>query len=363
MRKLLVIVGTRPNFVKVTQFKRVAAERGDFTIELLHTGQHSDAAMSTAFFEQFGLQCDHVLAVPDGSPAARLGRMISSIEPVVRMSAPDAVVVVGDVDSTLAGALAANKLGVPLVHVESGLRNGDLGMPEEVNRILTDRIAQHCFTTEPSGQENLLKEGITADRIHHVGNTMIDALVAFADRIEACDVSHLLGPAREGHVLVTLHRPANVDTREGLLRTIELIEQLAQDRRIVFPVHPRTMSSMERFSLDGKLGRIADLVSAPPLSYFEFQKLIASSAFVVTDSGGVQEETTWRGIPCLTLRPSTERPITITEGTNELVTFDHAELSAVLRRIREGSFKKGKVPALWDGRATERIFDVLNRVL
>lgn len=363
MRKLLVVVGTRPNFVKVTQFKGVAAERGDFTIELLHTGQHSDAAMSTAFFEQFGLQPDHMLAVPDGSPAARLGRMIASMEPIVRTSAPEAVVVVGDVDSTLAGALTANKLGVPLVHVESGLRNGDFSMPEEVNRVLTDRIAQHCFTTEASGRDNLLREGIAADRIHHVGNTMIDTLVAFADRIEACDVSRFLGTAREGHVLVTLHRPVNVDTREGLLRTIELIEQLAQNRRVVFPVHPRTQSSLERFGLDAVLGRITGLVIAPPLNYFEFQKLIAMSDLVVTDSGGVQEETTWRRIPCLTLRPSTERPITISEGTNELIGFDHVQVAAALRRIREGSFKKGKVPALWDGRATERIFDVLNRVL
>ena len=361
MRKLMVVVGTRPNFMKVTRFKEVARAYPDIDVELVHTGQHTDARMSTVFFEQFGMVPDHFLTVPNGTPAARLGYLISALEPVVRASDPAALVVVGDVDSTLAAALVANKLGVPVLHVEAGLRNGDLTMPEEVNRILTDRIAQHCFTTEPSGRENLLKEGVPADRIHFVGNTMIDTLVAFEDRIGARDVQHLMGSMHQKFALVTIHRPVNVDTREALTRTIDLLRDLTRDHRVIFPVHPRTMNNLQRFDLDETLTAIAGLVITPPLDYFEFQKLVSISSFVITDSGGVQEETTWRGIPCLTLRPSTERPITISEGTNELITFDTA--AAAIARIGDGTFKKGRVPDLWDGKATERIFGILHRVL
>ncbi len=361
MRKLMVVVGTRPNFMKVTRFKEVARAYADIDVELVHTGQHTDARMSTVFFEQFGLVPDHFLSVPNGTPAARLGYLISALDPVVRASKPAALVVVGDVDSTLAAALVANKLGVPLMHVESGLRNGDLTMPEEVNRILTDRIAQHCFTTEPSGRENLLKEGVPNDRIHFVGNTMIDTLVAFEDRIITREVQHFMGPDREKLALVTIHRPANVDTRRSLSRTIDLLALVAQDHRVIFPVHPRTMANLERFGLADKLSGIDGLMITPPLDYFEFQKLVSISSFVITDSGGVQEETTWRGIPCLTLRPSTERPITVSQGTNELITFDTP--AEAIARIGSGSFKKGRVPDLWDGRATERIFGIFDRVL
>lgn len=361
MKRLLVVVGTRPNFVKVARFKPVAKEHGDFHVELVHTGQHAEERMSEVFFEQFGLRPDHRLMIPDGTPAARMGSMISALEPVARAGHPNAIVVVGDVDSTLAGALVANKLGITLAHVEAGLRNGDLSMPEEVNRILTDRIANYCFTTEPSGRENLLKEGVAADRIHHVGNTMIDTLVTCEERIASSDVARFTGEERAGLVLVTIHRPANVDTREGLVRVIELLAHLAREHRVVFPVHPRTMNNLKRVGLDAALGGMEGLTITPPLSYFEFQNILTKSAFVVTDSGGVQEETTWLGIPCLTLRPSTERPITITEGTNELVAFETA--AEVVARIDKGSFKKGRVPDLWDGRATERIFDVLKSVL
>lgn len=363
MKKLLVVVGTRPNFVKVTRFKEVARARGDFAVELVHTGQHTDARMSTVFFEQFGMIPDHMLTIPDGSPAARLGHLLVALEPVMRSSAPDAVVVVGDVDSTLAAALAADRLHIPLVHVESGLRNGDMTMPEEVNRILTDRIADHCFTTEPSGMENLLREGKSRERIHPVGNTMIDTLVAYEDRIAASPVLSELKLEEQGHVLVTIHRPVNVDTKEALERMIDLVALVAKQNKVVFPVHPRTMSNLESFALDGRLRDLAGLIIAPPADYFAFQRLITTSALVITDSGGVQEETTYRGIPCLTLRANTERPVTILEGTNELITFDLAAVADAIARIRSGAFKRGRVPALWDGHATERVFDILSRVL
>ncbi|HRH36938.1 MAG TPA: UDP-N-acetylglucosamine 2-epimerase (non-hydrolyzing) [Flavobacteriales bacterium] len=360
MKKLLVVVGTRPNFVKVTRFKSVAALRGDMKVELVHTGQHTDARMTDVFFEQFGMQPDHVLTIADGGGASRLGQMLIGLEPLMLRTRPDAVVVVGDVDSTLAGALAANRCGIPLFHVEAGLRNGDMRMPEEVNRILTDRVADHCFTTEPSGAENLLGEGKSQACIHFVGNTMIDTLAHYRDRIDATDVGTTTSG---GHALVTIHRPANVDTKEALGRVIEMLAVVASYRPVVFPVHPRTLARLKDFGLDASLRAIAGITILPSADYFTFQKLIASSACVVTDSGGVQEETTYSGVPCLTLRPNTERPITITEGTNELLPFSSAAVRDAMQHIADGTFKKGCVPRGWDGMATERVLDVIARVL
>lgn len=363
MRKLLVVVGTRPNFMKVTQFRRIAQERGDFTVEFVHTGQHNDTRMSTLFFEQFGLVPDHLLEIPGGASEDRIARIMLALDPVLRTSAPTAVVVVGDVDSTLAAAIAANKAGFPLVHVEAGLRNWDKTMPEEMNRVLTDRIADHCLITEASARLNLLKEGTTERDIHFVGNTMIDTMVAFEDRIAASTVLDDLRLGTGGHVLMTIHRPATVDDKDRLVELVELVALVASDHRVVFPIHPRTVNNLENYGLMARLRELPGLVLCDPLGYFAFQRLIATSAFVITDSGGIQEETTYRGVPCLTLRPNTERPVTVTEGTNELITFDHEELRGTIARIRYGSFKKGRVPQFWDGRATERVFEVLNNVL
>lgn len=363
MKKVLVVVGTRPNFMKVTRLKQVAAEAGGIAIDLVHTGQHADARMSAVFFEQFGLRPDHFLDVPEGSPAARLGAMIAGIERVIRETAPTAVMVVGDVDSTLAGALAANKLRVPLVHLESGLRSRDMGMPEEVNRILTDRLADVLLTTEPSGRANLLAEGVPEERITLVGNTMIDTLVAFDGPISASAVLERLDVGRGGHALITMHRPNNVDERAALSKVVDLVLAVARRRPVVFPVHPRTRQHLERYGLLEPLMAAGTIRLCEPLGYFDFQRLVATSGVVVTDSGGVQEETTFRRIPCLTLRPSTERPITITEGTNELITFDPTVVSNALDRIDAGTFKKGAVPHLWDGFATERVVAALKRAL
>lgn len=363
MKRILTIVGTRPNFMKVTRLKEVAQRHGGIQVELVHTGQHTDDRMSTVFFDQFGLRPDRVLSIPNGTPAARMGHLILALEPVLRESAPDAVMVVGDVDSTLAGAVAANKLGLPIVHLESGLRSGDMGMPEEVNRILTDRITTTCLVTEPSGEENLIREGTPAASIHRVGNTMIDTLVAFDDRIKRSSILEDLGLRTGGHALLTIHRPANVDAPEPLARVIELIALVAREHHVVFPIHPRTMANAQRFGLHDRLTKLPQVTLCEPLGYFDFQRLVATSAVVITDSGGVQEETTFRGIPCLTLRPSTERPVTVTEGTNTLITFDLDRLGATLASIRAGAYKRGAVPRLWDGHATERVIDVLHRVL
>lgn len=359
----MVVVGTRPNFIKVTRIKKVAAERGDWQVQLVHTGQHFDARMSTVFFDQFGLVPDRWLEIPKGSPNTQMAHIMLGLEGLITADRPDLMMVVGDVNSTLAAALTANKCGVPLAHLESGLRSRDPGMPEEINRILTDRITDIFLVTEPSGESNLLNEGVAKERIHFTGNTMIDTLVAFEDRIQASPVLKDLGLAEGGHVLMTIHRPATVDDKEELGKLVELVAEVAKDHPVVFPVHPRTTANLERFGLHGKLVAIKNLILGGPMDYFAFQKLIATSAFVITDSGGIQEETTHRQVPCLTLRPNTERPVTITEGTNELITFDLDALRDAIGRIHSGSFKKGRIPHLWDGHATERVFDALERAL
>ncbi len=248
MKRLLAVVGTRPNFIKVTRLKQVARDRGGIEVRLLHTGQHADARMSAVFFEEFGLAPDERLEVPECSAAARMGRLMLALEPAMRAARPDAVLVVGDVDSTLAAAITANKLGLPLAHLESGLRSGDREMPEELNRILTDRITDLLLVTEPSGAENLIREGISEDRIHQVGNAMIDTLVAFDDRIQSSNVLERLGLGTGGHALITIHRPSNVDSTESLARVVDLIAAIAETCKAVFPIHPRTLRGLERIA-------------------------------------------------------------------------------------------------------------------
>ncbi|HQW06384.1 MAG: UDP-N-acetylglucosamine 2-epimerase (non-hydrolyzing) [Flavobacteriales bacterium] len=362
MKILLVVVGARPNFMKVARFREVAAIRGDFGIEVVHTGQQSDDRMTTVFLDQFQIEPDHWLGIGPGDPHEQIAHIMLGLGPVIKQVAPVGMVVVGDVTSTLAAALTANKMGIPLIHLESGLRSGDLRMPEEVNRILTDRITDHFLITEPSAREHLLNEGTPPERIHFVGNTMIDTLVAFQDRIATDPILATQG-WEGGHALITMHRPAAVDDPVAANRTVDMIEAVAKRHRSIFPIHPRTRSRLQANGLLDRLSSIPNLHLASPLDYFAFQRVLATSTFVVTDSGGVQEETTYRGIPCLTLRPNTERPITLEIGTNELVPFDVASLNAAMTRIMDGSFKKGRCPELWDGHATERVFEVLSRTL
>ena len=363
MKKLLIVIGARPNFMKVARFKEVAAERGNWEVVLVHTGQHLDDRMSTIFFQQLGMVPDHSLGIHADTPNSRIASMMLALEPVLVKERPDVMMVVGDVDSTLAAALTANKVGIPLVHLESGLRSRDRGMPEEFNRIVTDRLADQLFVTELSGRENLLAEGTRSDSIHLVGNTMIDSLVAYDELVRTNDILERSGLVSGTYALMTMHRPATVDDPKELEKMISLIEVAAKDRTVVFSVHPRTRTNMERFGSFDRLERIKGLQLHGPLDYFAFQKLIAHSEVVITDSGGIQEETTFRRVPCLTLRPNTERPITVTEGSNELVPFDRDALAEALNRIRDERFKESKIPHLWDGHATERVFDVLDRML
>ena len=359
MKNLLIVVGTRPNFIKITQFPKVVSRYPDINLKILHTGQHQDENMSNVFFRQFDFEPDAYLELKTTTPISNIGEIIIGIEKYVNKFTPDLIMVVGDVNSTLAGAIAANKLGIPLAHLESGLRSGDRSMPEEINRILTDQVTDHFFVTEQSGIDHIRKEQLPG-KIHFVGNMMIDTLVAFDDHISKSRILHKLGVDRKGYSLMTMHRPATVDNKDGLETLISLIDDITKINTVVFPIHPRTTKNLKNFGLWERMERMSNLILTEPLDYFAFQKLIADSKFVITDSGGIQEETTFRGVPCLTLRPGTERPSTVEMGTNYLVPFDASEIMDHISTIDKGTFKKGEIPPLWDGRATERIVKILN---
>lgn len=362
-KKLLIVVGTRPNFIKVTQFRKQCELQGGIDLVIVHTGQHYDEKMSGVFFQQFNLLPDIFLNVGQGSPTEQIANIMVGLEAEMMKEKPDMVMVVGDVNSTMAAAITANKLHIPIAHLESGLRSGDRGMPEEINRIITDRITNCFFITEQSGWDHLIREGQEEEKMHFVGNTMIDTIVAFEEEIEKSNVLEQCSLEKDGFVLMTMHRPATVDHPKELEKLLSLMEMVTQKLNLVFPIHPRTVKNIEKFGLKGRLNDIAGLVMTEPMGYFSFQKLIKYARFILTDSGGIQEESTFRKVPCLTLRPNTERPSTITLGTNELVTFDLGILKEKIDQIHDGGFKQGEVPPKWDGRATERIVGILKDIL
>jgi UDP-N-acetylglucosamine 2-epimerase (non-hydrolysing) len=360
-KKLLIVVGTRPNFIKVTRFKSVAA--GRLNIQLLHTGQHYDRTMSGVFFEQFGLIPDCFLNITAGSANTQMAEIMKGLEEVIAGARPDMIMVVGDVNSTLAGALTANKLGIPLAHLESGLRSFDRSMPEEVNRILTDEITDHFFITEESGTTNLVRESKDPKKLHFVGNTMIDTLVAYREQIDKAAAIERLGLKSDRFSLMTIHRPATVDSEQGLKKLLDLIQAVGDKQKIVFPVHPRTVSNLKRFGLELRFRNLKGLIICDPMDYFSFQQMVSRCSYILTDSGGIQEESTFLGKPCLTLRPNTERPSTVEVGTNTLLPFDNEKILNTINAIEEGWYKKGSIPEKWDGRATERIVDILEQIL
>lgn len=355
--KILNIVGARPNFMKVAPIHRRLNAHDRFTSGIVHTGQHYDQEMSDIFFEQLGLpRPDEYLGVGSGDHADQTAEIMKAFKTVVETEAPDLVVVVGDVNSTVACSLVATKRQIPVVHVEAGLRSGDRSMPEEVNRIVTDRIADLLFVTEQSGVDNLRSEGVSDDKIAFVGNVMIDALVRFREKAAQTPIVDDLGLEEGNYVVMTMHRPSNVDEKDQLEVVLQTIQQICEDRSLVFPMHPRTKARIEEFGLDEELSRIDGLQVLPPQGYLEFLALMDQAGAVVTDSGGIQEETTFLGVPCITLRPNTERPVTIREGTNELMELNPG---AVSQRVveRMGNRMNGQTPELWDGRTSERIVE------
>jgi UDP-N-acetylglucosamine 2-epimerase (non-hydrolysing) len=358
--RVLLVVGARPNFMKIAPIVR-ELERDPTTFDwrLVHTGQHYDAAMSEVFFEQLGIPRPHVdLGVGSGSHAQQTAAIIAAFEPIVLDWKPDLLVVVGDVNSTIACALVAAKLDVRIAHVEAGLRSFDREMPEEINRILTDRISDLLFVTEQSGIDNLTAEGVDPATIHFVGNVMIDTLLTHAATARQRNVPARFGLTPRHYGVLTLHRPSNVDHDATFARLLEALDVISRDLPLVFPVHPRTRPVLERSTAaqivigDGRL-RLLE-----PLGYLDFLGLTANSAVVVTDSGDIQEETTVLGIPCLTLRESTERPVTTTEGTNRLVGTDPERILAGWRDILAGE-RQASIPLFWDGLAATRIVEVL----
>ncbi len=353
--RILYVVGTRPNFVKTAPvIGAMRARHPEGRHAIVHTGQHYDRLMSEVFLEELGVPApDHMLEVGSGTHATQTARTMERLEPVLAEERPDLVVVPGDVNSTLAAALTAAKMGIPIAHIESGLRSFDMTMPEEVNRIVTDRFARHLFLHSDEATENLRAEGIPEERMHMVGNTMIDTLVALEDRFRAAGAAARLGVEPGSYALVTLHRPALVDG-ELLAETVEQLASLAREMPVVFPVHPRTRKMMEGVRADHP-----GLLLSEPLGYLEFLSLLADAGAVLTDSGGIQEETTYLGIPCFTLRANTERPVTIRAGTNTLLGLDPAAIAGIPAALAARGDAPSQPPPLWDGKASERVADVL----
>lgn len=358
--KILSIVGARPNFMKVAPLHRAFSQAG-IESKIVHTGQHYDAKMSDVFFKQLELpKPDYYLGIGGGTHTQQTARIMLEFEPVLQAEKPDAVLVVGDVNSTIACALVAVKVHIPVVHVEAGLRSGDRRMPEEINRILTDSISDYLFVTEQAGMDNLASEGVPAEKVHFVGNVMIDSLVHYREAAARLSLLKDMNIEPRTYALVTMHRPANVDHEAGLRSILDIVRNTAAVRTVLFPIHPRTLNNMTRFGLKEELEAIPNVRIIEPQGYLEFLHLMDNACMVITDSGGIQEETTYLKVPCLTFRDSTERPVTVELGTNQLLNdLDPQTVHRHVLAIVEGTVKEGTLPPLWDGRAAERIAAIL----
>jgi UDP-N-acetylglucosamine 2-epimerase (non-hydrolysing) len=359
--RLTLVAGARPNFMKVAPLL-MAARDARVTGRLIHTGQHYDAQMSDRFFDELEMpRPDAHLGVGSGTHAAQTARVIAAFDDELERHPADVVVVVGDVNSTLACALVAAKRNVAVAHVEAGLRSGDRRMPEEVNRVLTDHLAEWLFTTEKAAAENLVAEGIPRSRIHFVGNVMIDTLRRHLERAQRRPVLSQLGLAPQEYALCTLHRPSNVDTPADARNTIAALHELAARLITVLPLHPRTRARLHDFGLLAALKSANRLLIIEPQGYLDFLALMIQARLVFTDSGGIQEETTALGIPCLTFRENTERPVTVTLGTNQVIGTNPAQTAEAVAAVLAGRGPDGRIPELWDGRAAERIMNILTR--
>ncbi len=361
MIKIICVCGARPNFMKIAPLLRAFKENGNFKTLLAHTGQHYDENMSKLFFDELGIpKPDINLEVGSGSHAVQTSEIMKRFEPVVLDFQPNYVLVVGDVNSTIACGLVAVKLGVKLIHVEAGLRSFDRTMPEEVNRVLTDCISDLLFVTEQSGIDNLKREGIDSDKVHFVGNVMIDTLMANRAKAAKSDVLKRLSLTRKNYGVITLHRPSNVDDVSRFSQIVGAFEEITKEMKLVFPIHPRTRSNLKQTDSGKRVEAMKNLLLLDPLGYLDFLCLTSNAALVMTDSGGIQEETTILGVPCMTLRENTERPVTITEGTNRLVRLTTNDIVKNYRDIKKESAKtEGRRPKLWDGLAAQRIVKII----
>jgi len=360
MKKIHLVVGARPNFMKMAPlYKEFAKFPEEFEVKLIHTGQHYDERMSKFFFDDLQMpHPDEYLKVGSGTHGEQTGKIMERYEAVLLKDKPDLVIVAGDVNSTVACGLDAAKLHIKVAHLEAGLRSFDRTMPEELNRLMTDAISDYLLTPSPDGDMNLLKEGISKEKIYFVGNIMIDSLVQYKEKSNNSNILEEYELKPHEFVLITLHRPSNVDNKEGLLKILNAFEELSKFIKLVFPIHPRAKKQIKIFGLNEKVEKMKNLLLIDPIGYYDFIKLEMEAKFILTDSGGIQEETTYFGIPCLTLRPNTERPITIIEGTNKLVKLETEDIIKEAKEILSGKIKKGKIPKFWDGKTAERIVEI-----
>ena len=360
MVKIVSIVGTRPNFIKIAPLVNEMSKHKEIKQMLVHTGQHYDKSMSRAFFDDLGIpKPDANLGVGSASDVTQTARIMLKLEKVLRKEKPDLTIVVGDVNSTFAAAVAAKKCGVKVAHVESGLRSFDTAMPEEINRILTDHVSDFLFTTEESGNKNLENEGIESNKVFFVGNVMIDTLLNHREKSEKSRILNSLKIKKGNYCVLTLHRPSNVDNKKSLNHILEILNKIQQKIKIIFPVHPRTLKNLKHYNLLNKIKNSKNIILTESLGYLDFLSLMSNSKFVITDSGGIQEETTVLQVPCVTIRNNTERPITIQQGTNMLVSTDKAKILEVCNKLITGTNVKGKILKFWDGKAAKRIVDIL----
>ena len=362
MKKILSVVGARPNFMKIAPVHLEFLKYKDSVQHLIcHTGQHYDEKMSKIFFDDLNISPpDFNLNVGSGSHAVQTANIMIEFEKVLMAEKPDLLIVVGDVNSTIACSLVAKKMNIPVAHIEAGLRSFDRTMPEEINRVLTDSISDYLFVTEQSGIDNLEKEGVDKNKIFFTGNVMIDSLVGSMNKIDASAILSSLGLAKHDYILCTLHRPTNVDSKGSLEKILATLNSFAEKKKIVFPVHPRTRANMREFGIGNDLS--PNILFTDPIGYIDFLCLIKNASLIITDSGGIQEETTYIGVPCVTLRDNTERPITVQIGSNYLEGTDVSKLAGVVTNILNGDIKKSVVPPLWDGKAAERICRILANI-
>jgi UDP-N-acetylglucosamine 2-epimerase (non-hydrolysing) len=358
--RIVNVVGARPNFMKIAPLMAEYSRHPDrFAPVLVHTGQHYDDNMSKLFFEQLRLpEPDVYLGVGSGTHSEQTAKVMVALEKLLAKGRPDMVAVVGDVNSTMAAAIVAAKLCIPVAHVEAGLRSFDRTMPEEINRLVTDALSEYCFITSQDAEKNLLREGVAREKIHFVGNVMIDSLLRLKEQSLKSNIRAELGLTRE-YGYVTLHRPSNVDIKEVLMEVLSALDVIQKEIPLVFPVHPRTTSRMREYGFWDEVSAWPNLRLTAPLGYLDSLCLMANAKLVLTDSGGMQEETTVLGVPCLTIRENTERPVTVSEGTNTIVGTSHARIVSEARKILQGHGKQGRIPRFWDGKAAGRIVQCL----
>ena len=364
MKKIHLIAAARPNFMKIGPLYHALKDRDWCEVKIIHTGQHYDANMSDNIFEDLKLpQPDYHLGIGGGSHAEQVGQVMMAYEKIcIETERPDLLIVVGDVNATSACAQVAAKLHIPCAHLEAGLRSGDRKMPEEINRLVTDAICDYMWTPSPDGDEHLLAEGHSADKIKRVGNIMLDSFEMMREKINAEDKLSHFGIEASKYTVVTLHRPSNVDFKETLELFIQQIRQVATpELKLLYAVHPRTKNNLQKFGLWDELNTIEHLILTEPLSYIPFMSLVQSAKMIITDSGGLQEETTYLGIPCITLRDNTERPITITEGTNKLVKMGN--LVENVESVHQGHWPTGQKPEFWDGKTAARVLVEIKKIL